>query len=115
AIDAASADSGFQPWRNSHSTNLQPWIDAGWTESEAQTYIQTILDATNHPNAVFDPRVPGAARYQETLELYTNQAVAGELEPQAAMDQCATEFDSITDELGRDAQIQAYRAHLGMS
>jgi multiple sugar transport system substrate-binding protein len=115
AIDAASADSGFQPWRNSHSTNLQPWIDAGWTESEAQTYIQTILDATNHPNAVFDPRVPGAARYQETLELYTNQAVARELEPQVAMDQCATEFDSITDELGRDAQIQAYRAHLGMS
>ncbi len=31
------------------------------------------------------------------------------------MNQCATQFNSITDELGRDAQIAAYRAHLGMS
>jgi multiple sugar transport system substrate-binding protein len=59
--------------------------------------------------------LPGAARYQETLELYTNQAIAGSLDPQAAMDQCAADFNGITDELGRDNQIAAYRAHLGMS
>jgi multiple sugar transport system substrate-binding protein len=115
SVDVASPDSGYQPWRNSHSANLQSWIDAGWDEAEAGAYIQTILDATNHPNAVFDPRVPGAARYQETLELYTNQAIAGELSPQEAMDQCVTDFNGITDELGREKQIQAYRAHLGMS
>ena len=49
--------------------------------------------------------MPGAARYQETLERYTNQAIAGELQPQEAMDQCATEFNAITDELGRDSQV----------
>jgi multiple sugar transport system substrate-binding protein len=115
AIDVASPDSGFQPWRKSHETNLEPWLDAGWDEAEAQAYIATILAATDHPNAVFDPRLPGAARYQETLELYTNQAIAGELTPQAAMDQCTTDFNAITDELGRDSQIAAYRAHLGMT
>jgi len=114
AVDVASPQSGFQPWRTSHSTNLQPWIDAGWDETEAKLYIQTILDATNHPNAVLDPRVPGAARYQETLELFTNQAIAGESQPQEAMDKCVAEFNAITDELGRDKQVQAYRAHLGM-
>ena len=88
--------------------------DAGWDEAEAKTYIETILAATDHPNAVFDPRIPGAARYQDTLELYTNRVIAGELQPQEAMDQCATEFNAITDELGRDQQIAAYRAHLGM-
>jgi multiple sugar transport system substrate-binding protein len=115
SIDVASPNSGYQPWRTSHSTNLQPWIDAGWDEAEAQAYIQTILDATNHPNAVFDPRIPGADRYQSTLELYTNRAIAGELQPQEAMDDCADEFNAITEELGRDNQVQAYRAHLGMS
>jgi multiple sugar transport system substrate-binding protein len=115
AIDVASADSGFQPWRKSHETNLEPWLDAGWDEAEAQSYISTILAATDHPNAVFDPRLPGAARYQDTLELYTNQTIAGELTPQAAMDQCTTDFNAITDELGRDSQIAAYRAHLGMT
>jgi multiple sugar transport system substrate-binding protein len=111
----ASPDSGYQPWRKSHATNLEAWLDAGWDEAEAEAYISTILAATDHPNAVFDPRLPGAARYQETLELYTNQAIAGALTPQAAMDQCFADFNSITDELGRDDQIAAYRAHLGMS
>jgi multiple sugar transport system substrate-binding protein len=114
AQDVASPDSGYQPWRTSHSTNLDSWLAAGWDEAEARAYIETILAATDHPNAVFDPRIPGAARYQETLELYTNQVIAGELQPQEAMDQCATEFNAITDELGRDAQIAAYKAHLGM-
>ncbi len=112
-VDVA-AQSGYQPWRNSHSTNLQPWVDVGWDQAEAQTYIQTILAATDHPNAVFDPRIPGAARYQETLELYTNRALARELEPQDAMDQCAQEFNTITDELGRQAQVDAYAAHLNI-
>jgi multiple sugar transport system substrate-binding protein len=115
AIDVASPSSGFQPWRTSHSTNLQPWIDAGWTESEAQAYVQTILDVTNHPNAVFDPRVPGADRYQQTLELNLQRALLGEADPKAAMDDCAEEFNNITDELGKDAQIAAYKAHLGLS
>ncbi len=115
AVDVASPDSGYQPWRNSHGTTLEPWVAAGWDEEEAKLYIQTIIAATDHPNAVFDPRVPGAARYQETLELFTNQAIAGELEPQEAMDQCVREFNEITDDLGRQQQIEAYRAHLGIS
>ena len=114
AVDVASPDSGYQPWRKSHSTNLEPWISAGWDEAEAKEFIETILANTDHPNAVFDPRLPGAARYQETLELYTNQAIAGELKPQEAMDKAATAFNKITDELGRDKQIAAYHAHLGM-
>ena len=114
AIDVANAGSGYQPWRTSHSTNLQPWIDAGWDEADAQPYIQTILDATNHPNAVFDVRVPGAARYQETLELHVNRAINEEASPQEAMDDCASEWNGITNELGRDQQVQSYAAHLGM-
>lgn len=114
-VDVASPDSGYQPWRISHSTNLQPWIDAGWDEADAQEYIQTILDTTNHPNAVFDPRVPGASRYQEELEFHLLRVLAGEAEAQEAMDDLADSWNSITDELGREDQIAAYKAHLGMS
>ncbi|HEY8447942.1 MAG TPA: extracellular solute-binding protein [Thermomicrobiales bacterium] len=115
AIDVASPDSGYQPWRTSHSENLQAWVEVGWSEEDARSYVQTILDVTNHPNAVFDPRIPGAARYQEALELHLLRAVAEEASPQQAMDDCATDFNSITDELGRDNQIAAYKAHLGIS
>ena len=34
--------------------------------------------------------------------------------PEAAMDQCVTEFNAITDELDRAKQVEAYRSHLGM-
>ncbi len=115
AMDVASPNSGYQPWRISHSTNLAPWVAAGWTESEAKLYVETILAVTNHPNAVFDPRIPGASRYQEQLELDVLKAVAGELTPQEAMDECAAEFNNITEDLGRESQIAAYRAHLGMA
>jgi multiple sugar transport system substrate-binding protein len=115
AIDVASPNSGFQPWRTSHSTNLQPWVEAGWTESEAGLYVENILAVTNHPNAVFDPRVPGADRYNQTLELNLQRALLGEADPQTAMDDCADEFNNITDELGREDQVAAYRAHLGMA
>lgn len=114
ALDVASPDSGYQPWRNSHATNLAPWIAAGWDELDARTYIQTILDATNHPNAVFEPRVPGATRYQETLEFHLLRALANEVSVQQAMDDLAAEWEGITEELGRDAQVKAYQSHLGM-
>jgi multiple sugar transport system substrate-binding protein len=115
AIDVASPNSGMQPWRTSHSTNLTPWAEAGWAEDEARAYVETILAVTNDPNAVFDPRVPGADRYQKELELNLQRALLGEADPQAAMDDCANAFNDITEELGREDQIAAYHAHLGMS
>ena len=40
--------------------------------------------------------------------------LTGELTPQDAMDQCAQQFNAITDELGRDAQIVPDHLHLGI-
>jgi multiple sugar transport system substrate-binding protein len=115
AIDVAAPDSGYQPWRNSHNTNIEPWVEVGWTADSVAPYVQAILDVTDHPNAVIDLRIPGAASYQEALELHILRAVTGEADPQSAMDDCANDFNSITDDAGRDDQIAALRAHLGMS
>jgi multiple sugar transport system substrate-binding protein len=114
ALDVASPDSGTQPWRLSHSQNMGPWVAAGWNAEDAKAYVETIVATTNHPNAVFDVRIPGAARYQEAIELELTRALSGEISAQEAMDNAAAEMNKITDELGRDKQIAAYRAHLGL-
>jgi multiple sugar transport system substrate-binding protein len=114
AVDVASTDSGDQPWRISHAENLEPWVGAGWDEADAKAYVESIVATTDHPNAVFDLRIPGAARYQEAVELQLTRALAGEISPQEAMDQAAEELERITDEIGREEQIRAYRAHLGL-
>jgi len=114
AEDVASPDSGMQPWRKSHLTNLDPWVKAGWNREDAEAYVKSIVATTDHPNAVFDLRIPGASRYQEAVELQLTRALAGEISPQEAMDQAAKDLNKITDELGREEQIAAYKAHLGL-
>ena len=112
--DVANPFSGYQPWRISHSTNLEPWIKAGWDEAEAKEYIENTLAVTNHPNAVIDVRLPGAAEYEDVFELYLTTALSGEHTPQEAMDLCAKEWDAITDRMGREEQKKFYQQHLGL-
>lgn len=114
ALDVASPDSGCQPWRLSHSQNLDPWVAAGWNAEDAQEYVEAVVAVSNHPNAVFDVRIPGAARYQEAVELELTRALSGEISAQEAMDNAAAAMEEITEELGRDSQLAAYKAHLGL-
>jgi multiple sugar transport system substrate-binding protein len=48
------------------------------------------------------------------LELELSKALAGEVEPQVALDTIATEWNKLTDEFGREAQLAAYRASMGL-
>lgn len=114
AFDVAMADSGYQPWRISHSVKLDPWEKAGWDREDARAYIRTILDATDHPNAVIDTRIPAAGRYQEEFEFYLTRALAGEVTVKEAMDACYEAWEKITESVGRDILLEAYRAHLGL-
>ncbi len=114
AEDVASPDSGDQPWRISHSSNLDPWVAAGWGKEDAKAYVESIVATTDHPNAVFDIRIPGAPRYQEAIELQLSRALAGEISPKEAMDLAAIEMEKITDDIGREKQLLAYKGHLGL-
>jgi multiple sugar transport system substrate-binding protein len=48
------------------------------------------------------------------LEIELSKALAGEVEPQAALDAIAAEWNRLTDEFGRDTQLAAYRASVGL-
>jgi multiple sugar transport system substrate-binding protein len=114
-LDVATPDSGFQPWRISHSTNLKAWTDAGWIESEAKLYIKNTLDVTDNPNSVIDARIPGASQYFEVIyEPYLTTILSGEKTAQEALDQVAKEWNELTDRLGRAKQIDFYKKHLNL-
>lgn len=51
--------------------------------------------------------IPAAPRYLDTLDLFVNQALAGSLSAKAALDTCASEWDSITSSYG-NSQVAAY-------
>jgi len=106
---------GYTPWRTSHITSAVPNLEkVGWAQDDAQAYIKAIIDTTNNPNAVVDLRIPGAARIQDTVELYVTQALSGEVSAQESMDQAAQEVQKVIDDIGKDKMISAYRSHLGL-
>ena len=61
-----------------------------------------------------DLRLPGFFSYTEVLEIELSKALAGEVEPQEALDTIAEEWNELTDEFGRKNQLAAYRASMGL-
>ncbi len=59
-------------------------------------------------------RLPGYFSYTEVLEIELSKALAGQVEPQEALDAIAAEWEEMTEDLGRDEQLAAYRASMGL-
>ena len=110
-IEAVTDRTGVQPFRESHYTQIQVWKDAGFKNPEE--YMEVYKAHFSHPNAQIDLRIPEMARYQEALDTELAIAVAGEKTPQQALDDAAKAWDKITDEIGREKQIELYRIAIG--
>jgi multiple sugar transport system substrate-binding protein len=106
---------GFNPYRISQFENLQPWLDGGFSEAGAEVYLGAIQASLNSPNMVLDLRVPQNQRYQQTvLDEVVSRYLADELTAEEAAAEIETRWNEISDELGRDAQLAAYRGTLGI-
>ena len=113
--DVTIGVTGFNPYRTSQFENPELWLEAGMSEEAAQSYLGAIRDSLNSPNMVLDLRVPQNQRYQQTvLDTALAQLLAGEIDKAQAMKQIGEGWQEITDELGRDAQREAYTGTLGV-
>lgn len=113
SFDVSNPFSGYQPWRKSQLEGLDNWVKNGWERGDAKAYLQNTIDVTNAPNAVIDMRVPGASDYSEGIyETYLTTALSGQNTVQEAMDRVAKEWETLTDRLGREKQIEFYQWHL---
>lgn len=108
-----TASTGVNPYRLSHYENLENWSDI-FTPEEAESYLSAQRASLDSPNVALDLRLPGFFSYTEVLELELSKALAGEVTPQEALDAVAAEWNALTDEFGRDTQLAAYRASMGL-
>jgi multiple sugar transport system substrate-binding protein len=111
---AVTGGTGVNPLRQSQFDNLAAWTAAGFDEESAKDYLQAIQDTINDPNAILDIRIPGSNEYFNALDDGIAKAMAGEATPQAALDEVDKNWDAITERLGKDAQLAAYKAALGV-
>lgn len=109
-----TANTGVNPYRLSHYEDLEPWL-AIFSQVEAESYLGAQRASLDAPNVALDLRIPGFFSYTEVLEIELSRALAGDVEPQEALDRIAEEWNRLTDEFGRDAQLRAYRASMGLA
>ncbi len=85
-----------------------PWVSGG-SPQEAAAYAQAAQGALNGREVIFPARIPGHARYLKALDQAVRQAVSGEQTPREALEAAARQWSKITEELGLDAQRDAYK------
>ncbi len=115
-VDVTIGATGFNPYRTSQFENLDLWVDGGMSRAAAQDYLGAIGDSLSSPNMVLDLRVPQNQRYQQNvLDTVLAQFIAGELTAPDAASEIYDQWEEITDELGRDDQLTAYRSTLNVT
>jgi multiple sugar transport system substrate-binding protein len=81
----------------------------------ADVYLGAIKASLDSPNMILDLRIPQNQYYQQTvLDTAVSQYLADEIDLDAAIKQINDKWEEKTDELGRDKQLEAYTASLGV-
>jgi len=114
-VDVTLGKTGFNPYRTSQFSNLDLWTKAGMSQAAANDYLGAIKASLQSPNMVLDLRIPQNAFYEGTaLDTALAQFLAGEISRDATAKQISDQWNQKTDELGRDKQLAAYKATLGV-
>ena len=105
SYDVTKGVTGMNPYRFSHFTNLDPWLEAGFSEQAATDYLGAIEATLDNPNMVLDLRVLQANQYTNVVEdTAIAQYLAGELSVDQAMQQMYDGWQELTEQIGRDRQ-----------
>ena len=113
--DVTLGKTGFNPYRTSHFENREPWTAVGMSQAAQDNYLGAIQASLENPNMVLDMRIPKTKEYQQdVLDTAVSQYLADELSVEETMQQITDGWNQITDQVGRDAQLQAYQDSLGV-
>jgi multiple sugar transport system substrate-binding protein len=103
-------DTWLDPWRTTHmDPELYSHLCEG-CEWNCDLYVDVIDKSTadGYPGL----QIPGVGRYYEVQERWTKKAFAGQTTAEEACAAMKSEFDEITDGLGRDHQIAEHKRYV---
>ena len=112
--DVTIGITGMNPYRVSQFESINNWTGAGFSKAAATNYLGAIKASLDSPNMILDLRVPKNQRYQQVvLDTEVHRFVSGEISKEEAMERIEEGWEEITEEMGRDEQLSAYRNTLG--
>lgn len=113
-VDVTIGATGYNPYRVSQLASTDLWVSAGMPAELAENYIGAINGALNNLNMASDMKIPGAQSYTGVvLDTELARYLAGEITVEEALANIETGWEEITEDFGRDAQIEAQSLALG--
>lgn len=119
-IYAARGWDGVDPGRFTHmlppegTATIDAYVDAGWDATDAEQYTKAYYDNFNADLQFPYLRIPGAFEYWTSLDVHLSEAATGQASPTEALEGIVSDYEAITDRLGRDVQGESYRSSLGL-
>ena len=107
--DVSTMLTGLDPYRLSHFAHPEAYEMFAEVE-DAEIYLKGVEAAM--ADGFPEIFIPGSAAYTDALDMHVNKALSGEETPEDALAAAAKEWDEITDRLGRERQIELWRAAL---
>jgi len=112
--DVVVGATGYNPYRISQFEDKQAWLDAGFSQAAADSYLSGIENSLNSPNMVADLRIPKNHDYiQVELDRILSLYIAGDLTVDETMQQLYDSWEAITEAEGREAQLTFYKGTIG--
>ncbi|MFW6138685.1 MAG: ABC transporter substrate-binding protein [Spirochaetota bacterium] len=105
--DVSTAKTGLDPYRYSHFQQPEEY-EMFPTAEDAGIYLDGVQK--NMEKGFPELVIPGAVEYEEALGVQLMKAIAGETSAKAALDNAASEWNAITDRLGREKQKELYQS-----
>lgn len=113
-LDVTMGGTGFNPYRMAQLSYSDLWAEAGMSEEEAENYLGAINASLSSPNMILDLRIPQNQRYQQVvLDEAISRFLAGEIDEDATIAAIENGWNELTDEIGREQQLEIYRATIG--
>jgi multiple sugar transport system substrate-binding protein len=114
-VDVTMGWTGYNAYRVSQLTNVEPWVKAGFSKELAENYLGAINSALGNPNMASDFKIPGANGYSSVvLDRELARYLAGEITVDEALKNIEAGWEEITEDFGRDNQIKAQALALGI-
>lgn len=102
-------------FRKSHQADMVPWIHASLPRKAATEYAEVVERTLNRSAAMRWLRLPDQHRYHQALEQAVHHVLSGDVEPTSALQTAASTWQAISEDLGNEAQAEAYRKSLGVT
>lgn len=95
------------------TAKLDEYVKAGWAASDAETYTRAYKDLFYAPTTLTYLRIPGTFEYWDILDKNLSAAMSGAKSAKQALEETAAAWEGVTNRIGRDKQLEDYRAAIG--